>query len=62
MNLPRKGGVFKYKVKNLGMFHECVKNFLCKIWTKNGVVLGMKPYVGVEVGDKTPIPPYHMAM
>jgi hypothetical protein len=21
-----------------------------------GIVLGMKPYVGVEVGDKTPIP------
>jgi hypothetical protein len=37
------------------MFHECVRKFLCKIWTKNGVVLGMKLYVGVEVGDKTPI-------
>jgi hypothetical protein len=48
-----QGGVFKYKVKNLGMFHECVQKFLCKIWTKNGVGLGMKPYVGVEVGDKT---------
>jgi hypothetical protein len=32
------------------------KHFLCKIWTKNEVVLGMKLYVGEEVGDNTPIP------
>jgi len=54
MNLLRKEVCSKYKVKNLGMFHESVKHFLCKIWTKNGVVLGMKLYVGEEVGDNTP--------